>query len=118
MTGYQRLSRGQWMAIAAGVVLLQALIEYAMGRTPICKCGYVKLWEGVIRSPGNSQHISDWYTFSHVIHGFIFYGLAHLLMPRAPVATRFVARTRRLSSSATGRRRSRSITMGIRSSTP
>jgi Protein of unknown function (DUF2585) len=69
-----------WWIIVALLMLCAALILWSMGRPPICTCGYVKLWEAGVNTPGNSQHIADWYTPSHIIHGAIFYWWTHLLM--------------------------------------
>ena len=79
--------------LTAGVIVIAAAVLLALGRTPICTCGYVELWHGQVNSSGNSQHLSDWYSPSHIIHGFIFYWVIWLLLPKLSLGWRLVIAT-------------------------
>ena len=87
---WKRLGWRPALAIVAVLSLAIAVTLWMMGRVLYCKCGYVELWHGDVFSSGNSQHVSDWYSPSHVIHGFIFYAILRFVLPGWTPAARLV----------------------------
>jgi hypothetical protein len=81
------------VAISLAITAAAAIVLYLMGQVLICECGYVELWHGETQSSGNSQHISDWYSLSHMIHGFLFFAVLCLLGRWLPVGVRLVLAT-------------------------
>jgi hypothetical protein len=91
LAGYPMGARRLPVAAAILAILaVGAIALYAMGHPLICTCGYVKLWHGVTVSSENSQHLTDWYTPSHIIHGLLFYAALRFIAPRVPLGWRAV----------------------------
>ncbi len=86
------ITRRHWLIMIA-IFVAAAAILFAMERPPICTCGFIKLWEGEVNSAGNSQHIADWYTPSHITHGMLFFALGWWLMRSRPLGTRLIMAT-------------------------
>ncbi|MDF1872489.1 DUF2585 domain-containing protein [Vannielia sp.] len=83
-----------WGYVASAlIVAMTAVVLLSWGREPICKCGWVKLWHFELGTSEGSQHILDWYTFSHVIHGILFFGLLWLVARRMPRGWRLAIAT-------------------------
>lgn len=83
----------QAVLVSTAIILAAAAVLLFMGRMPICECGYVKLWHGQTVSSENSQHLMDWYTPSHVLHGLAFYAVLWLVAGRLSLGTRLVIAT-------------------------
>jgi hypothetical protein len=79
--------------VVVGIVLLTAAYLLLIGREPICPCGYVRLWHGEVVSAENSQHLTDWYTPSHFIHGFLFFAGIWLVARRLSFGWRLAIAT-------------------------
>jgi hypothetical protein len=83
------MSRRAWL-IALAILAVAAAILLAMGRNPICTCGSIELWVGQRDSARTSQMLFDWYSFSHIVHGLLFYAGLWLVARRWPVEWRFL----------------------------
>jgi len=81
---------GPWVVASAAVIVAAALAVWLMGHPWICTCGTVKLWHGELVSSENSQHLTDWYTWTHVVHGPVFYFALWLVARFLPGRVRFL----------------------------
>ena len=81
------------VALVIASICVAGLWEYWSGRPPICQCGKVALWAGEVHGPENSQMVADWYSLSHIVHGFLFYGALWLVARKLPTGVRLVIAT-------------------------
>jgi hypothetical protein len=67
---------------ACVIVVLMAVLLRAQGRLLICACGQIQIWTSETCSANNSQHLFDPYSFTHVLHGVMFFWLIALVFRR------------------------------------
>lgn len=86
-----RSDRLKGLPIAATTMVAVAMVVllHLEGRSLICTCGWVTLWIGNACSSNTSQQLFDPYSFTHVLHGFMFAGLIALLFRRMPRSWQF-----------------------------
>jgi hypothetical protein len=80
----------RYVAAAAAIMALAAAILLAMGRTPFCRCGSIRLWTPDAWGPENSQQLTDPYTFTHITHGILLYFIAWIVAPGLSLPARAV----------------------------
>src|SRR6185295_5947628 len=78
------------LAAAAVLAAVQIVVLHAFGQPFIAASGRILLWVSDPFSRETSQQLADWYSFSHIIHGFIFFGLLQLAAPHLPLPVRFL----------------------------
>ncbi len=74
----------------AAVFFAVAVIERHSGRSLLGPDGCFGWWDGDVWSSENSQRVADAYSFSHIIHGMLFYGFLWLVARRLPLKHRFL----------------------------
>ena len=90
MTAISQMNSRAVLAIAIGLIALQATILSLMGQPLLAAAAPFRLWAGNPLGPDNSEQLTDWYSLSHIVHGLIFYGLSRLIAPRLPFAARLL----------------------------
>ncbi|HET6605419.1 MAG TPA: DUF2585 family protein, partial [Rhodopila sp.] len=80
-----------YLAAAAALLALQAAMLHGFGQPFLSASGRILLWVGDPPSAETSQQLTDWYSFSHLIHGMIFFWLLRWLAPGWPLPARLVA---------------------------
>ncbi|MBI4128822.1 MAG: DUF2585 family protein [Parcubacteria group bacterium] len=78
------------IAAIAVLIMITAVVLFAMGRTPLYTYGPPEIWSGDTVSNQNSQQLADPYTFTHVLHGIGFFVLLWLVARRLPLGIRII----------------------------
>jgi hypothetical protein len=85
------LKRHRFVILSAVIVFaVVGTIEFLSGRSILGPDGHFAWWDNNIWGNETSQRVADVYSFSHIIHGMLFYGFLWLVARRVPVKYRFL----------------------------
>ncbi|MDO8667895.1 MAG: DUF2585 family protein [bacterium] len=86
------IKRNRFIIISfLAVILIVAFVELGMGRSFFGPDGKFGWWDGNIWGNENSQRVADVYSFTHIIHGLVFYPFLWIVVRRFPARYRFLA---------------------------
>lgn len=78
------------VVLATSIVVLAMIVLLRLeGRYFICTCGHFAVWVSDWCSSNTSQQLLDPYSFTHILHGFLFFWLMLLLFRRLSGAWQF-----------------------------
>ena len=72
------------------ILILVGTIEFFNGRSLLGPDGKFGWWDGNVWGNENSQRVADAYSFSHIIHGILFYAFLWLVARKLPLKYRFL----------------------------
>ena len=81
---------GRYIVSFITIIIMTAGVEWWMGRSLLGPDGKFGFWEGNIWSSENSQRLADPYSFSHLVHGMLFYAGLWLVARKLPVHQRLL----------------------------
>ncbi|MGM0600214.1 MAG: DUF2585 family protein [Candidatus Rifleibacteriota bacterium] len=68
------------------IIISTIIVLRIMGRSWLAPDGSLQLWYGSANGPQTSQHLLDPYSFTHFLHGFIFYWILIYFKPKLSLA--------------------------------
>jgi len=85
---YQTKNKLPLLVISVSIVLAALLLLF-QGRVWWCKLGDYSPWSSDAWGKHNSQHLLDPYSFTHLLHGFLFFWLISLIFRKMPIVWQF-----------------------------
>src|SRR3954465_7291526 len=85
------IRKAVYLFAGLALLVLQAAVLRSFGQPWIAASGHILLWVNDPFSPDTSQQLTDWYSFSHLVHGMVIFWLLRWAAPGLPLPLRFLS---------------------------